>query len=181
MLATEKKLPSALMDEASLEKISRLTSTAGVVYSGIGPDSRVLVRKARKAAQQYRLVYGEDMPTSQLVRDIASVMQEFTQSGFAAAAAAATTATALCVSRVRDSRTNVAARQWRPTVRRIVVGGRMGRRQGPYAVSGRPKRLVLGLEGIRDRQECSERTNVPGEAVRRAHGHRSCIAGLHAF
>eukprot|EP01137_Pigoraptor_chileana_P027687 Opistho-2@10565 len=81
VIATEKKLPSVLIDETSLNKVSNITKTTGVVYSGMGPDSRVLVRKARRLAQQYFRVYGEDMPVSQLVREIATVMQEFTQSG----------------------------------------------------------------------------------------------------
>jgi 20S proteasome subunit alpha 2 len=47
----------------------------------MGPDARVLVGKARKIAQRYMLTYGEPIPTNQLVRELASVMQEFTQSG----------------------------------------------------------------------------------------------------
>jgi 20S proteasome subunit alpha 2 len=39
------------------------------------------VRKARKSAQSYYLQYGEVQPVSQLVQQIASVMQEYTQSG----------------------------------------------------------------------------------------------------
>lgn len=42
---------------------------------------RLLVRRARKAAQQYQLVYGEGIPVSQLVQRIATIMQEYTQSG----------------------------------------------------------------------------------------------------
>uniref|UniRef100_A0A9J7X424 Uncharacterized protein n=1 Tax=Cyprinus carpio carpio TaxID=630221 RepID=A0A9J7X424_CYPCA len=42
---------------------------------------RVLVRRARKLAQQYFLVYQEPIPTGQLVQRVASVMQEYTQSG----------------------------------------------------------------------------------------------------
>ncbi|KAH9540787.1 hypothetical protein CY35_14G023800 [Sphagnum magellanicum] len=48
---------------------------------GMGPDSRVLVRKSRKQAQQYKRLYQEPIPLSQLVRETAAVMQEFTQSG----------------------------------------------------------------------------------------------------
>lgn len=44
---------------------------------------RVLVRRARKLAQQYFLVYQEPIPTGQLVQRVASVMQEYTQSGYA--------------------------------------------------------------------------------------------------
>lgn len=43
---------------------------------------RVLVHRARKLAQQYYLVYHEPIPTAQLVQRIASVMQEYTQSGY---------------------------------------------------------------------------------------------------
>merc|ERR1711934_667421 len=47
----------------------------------MGPDARLLSRKARKMAQGYYQVYKEDQPAAQSVKDVASVMQEFTQSG----------------------------------------------------------------------------------------------------
>jgi 20S proteasome subunit alpha 2 len=81
VIATEKKLPSILVDENSVHKIQLLTPNIGVAYSGMGPDSRVLVRKSRKQAQQYKRLYNEPIPLSQLVRETAVVMQEFTQSG----------------------------------------------------------------------------------------------------
>jgi len=80
VIATEKKLPP-LMDESSVKKISYITSNIGLVYSGMGPDSRVLVKKGRKAAQKYFRFYKDPIPISQLVRELASVMQDFTQSG----------------------------------------------------------------------------------------------------
>ncbi|KAE8722936.1 Proteasome subunit alpha type-2 [Hibiscus syriacus] len=81
VIATEKKLPSILVDETSVQKIQCLTPNIGVVYSGMGPDFRVLVRKSRKQAEQYHRLYKEPIPVTQLVREIAAVMQEFTQSG----------------------------------------------------------------------------------------------------
>ena len=42
---------------------------------------RILVRQARKIAQTYYLTYQEQIPTAQLVQKLASVMQEYTQSG----------------------------------------------------------------------------------------------------
>uniref|UniRef100_A0A2K5DTR4 Uncharacterized protein n=1 Tax=Aotus nancymaae TaxID=37293 RepID=A0A2K5DTR4_AOTNA len=42
---------------------------------------RVLVRRARKLAQQYHVGYQEAIPTAQLVQRVASVTQEYTQSG----------------------------------------------------------------------------------------------------
>ncbi|XP_073486647.1 LOW QUALITY PROTEIN: proteasome subunit alpha type-2 [Aquarana catesbeiana] len=81
VLATEKKQKSILYDEQSVHKVEPITKHIGMVYSGMGPDYRVLVRRARKLAQQYYLVYQEPIPTAQLVQRVASVMQEYTQSG----------------------------------------------------------------------------------------------------
>eukprot|EP01087_Luapelamoeba_hula_P018300 TRINITY_DN587_c0_g1_i1.p1 TRINITY_DN587_c0_g1~~TRINITY_DN587_c0_g1_i1.p1 ORF type:complete len:239 (-),score=61.11 TRINITY_DN587_c0_g1_i1:41-757(-) len=80
VVATEKKLP-VLMDNTSIQKVSLLTDNIGVVYAGMGPDSRVLIRKGRKIAQRYFRTYHAQIPVNQLVRDIAAVMQQFTQSG----------------------------------------------------------------------------------------------------
>lgn len=53
----------------------------GMIYSGMGPDYRLLVKRARKMAQTYYLTYREPIPTNQLVQGVAAVMQEYTQSG----------------------------------------------------------------------------------------------------
>lgn len=65
----------------------------------MGPDAKVLLTKGRKAAEKYKLTYGgncvpilffvffaltalgllDKIPVSQLVRELASVMQEYTQ------------------------------------------------------------------------------------------------------
>lgn len=79
VIATEKKLRSSLVDENTVRRISTLTPNIGVAYSGMGPDSRVLVRKARKQAQAYYQLYKEQIPVAQLCREVATVMQEFTR------------------------------------------------------------------------------------------------------
>lgn len=53
----------------------------GFVYAGMGPDFRVVIRNARKNAQKYYLTYREVQPVSQVVRESALLMQEYTQSG----------------------------------------------------------------------------------------------------
>lgn len=53
-----------------------------IMVNGLCLTCRVLVRRARKLAQQYFLVYQEPIPTGQLVQRVASVMQEYTQSGW---------------------------------------------------------------------------------------------------
>ena len=42
----------------------------------------LLVKRARKIAIQYELMFGEEIPTTELVSRLAAVMQEYTQSGF---------------------------------------------------------------------------------------------------
>merc|ERR1711973_562052 len=81
VLATEKKHRSILYEEHSVHKIEMITPTIGMVYSGMGPDYRLLVRQARKMAQQYSVVHQEQIPTAQLVQRVATLMQEYTQSG----------------------------------------------------------------------------------------------------
>lgn len=52
-----------------------------MVYSGMGPDYRILVDRARKVSHTgYKRVYNEYPPTRILVQDVAKVMQEATQS-----------------------------------------------------------------------------------------------------
>lgn len=81
VIATDKKMTSTLVDIQDVTKIEEITKSSGFVYSGVGPDYRVLVRKARKSAQAYFRMYMEDEPVSQLVKSTAGVMQEYTQSG----------------------------------------------------------------------------------------------------
>ncbi|KAH7730074.1 CBN-PAS-2 protein [Aphelenchoides avenae] len=78
VLATENK--SSILHEQE-HKIEKISDHIGCVYSGMGPDFRLLVKKARKIAMEYELTYGEEIPTTQLVTRLAAVMQEYTQSG----------------------------------------------------------------------------------------------------
>lgn len=82
VLATEKKRTSELVDGETLTKIAAVTPDVGVVYSGMGPDFRVLVDKARKLAHSnYKMVYQEYPPTRAVVKEIARTVQEATQAG----------------------------------------------------------------------------------------------------
>lgn len=81
VIATDKKLASPLVAVDDVNKVEEINKSCGFVYSGVGPDYRVLVRKARKSSQAYFRMYREHQPVSQLVKGTASVMQEYTQSG----------------------------------------------------------------------------------------------------
>ena len=81
VIATEKKTSSILIDDSVIEKVAVICPNIGIVYSGMGPDFRILVTKARKSAQAYWKIYGEYPPTRILTQEIANVMQQATQSG----------------------------------------------------------------------------------------------------
>lgn len=81
VICTDKKVPSSLMDTTHIHKIEEITPSCGMVYAGLGPDYRVLVKSSRKAAQKYYRTYGEMQPVNMLVKDTAMVCQEYTQSG----------------------------------------------------------------------------------------------------
>merc|ERR1712028_105951 len=48
VVAAEKKMPNTLIDEITVEKSALLSENVGVVYAGLAPDFRVLVKKGRK-------------------------------------------------------------------------------------------------------------------------------------
>jgi len=81
VIAAEKKQKSILYDEKTVSKMELIADHIGMVYSGMGPDFRLLVAEARRIAVNYTLQYGEPIPTAQLVHRVAAVMQEYTQSG----------------------------------------------------------------------------------------------------
>ncbi|SGY22585.1 BQ5605_C019g08823 [Microbotryum silenes-dioicae] len=70
-----------ILPAAGSVDVSLVCPNIGLVYSGMGPDFRVLVAKARKSAQSYWKIYGEYPSTRVMVGEIASVMQDATQSG----------------------------------------------------------------------------------------------------
>ena len=78
MIATEKKVKSPLVDDSTVERLVSITDgigmfalllrarclrhtivnePAGMAYAGMGPDFRLLTRKAQKKAQEYYLTY----------------------------------------------------------------------------------------------------------------------------
>lgn len=81
VIATEKKSASTLIDDESTEKVAVICDSIGMVYSGMGPDFRLLVSRARKYAQQYKQLYMENPPTRILVEQLARVMQDYTHRG----------------------------------------------------------------------------------------------------
>lgn len=81
VIATEKKLSSPLMDESSYAKTQILCDHIGAVYSGLGPDFRLLAQKSRKLVQNYFVKYFEPVGVPTLCRETSELLQEKTQAG----------------------------------------------------------------------------------------------------
>ncbi|CAG25327.1 hypothetical protein PFAG_01290 [Plasmodium falciparum Santa Lucia] len=81
IIATEKKSPNELIEENSIFKIQQISEHIGIVYAGMPGDFRVLLKRARKEAIRYSLQYGSEILVKELVKIIASIVQEFTQTG----------------------------------------------------------------------------------------------------
>lgn len=82
VLVTQKKAANSLLvDEDTLKKVEPIAQHIGCVFSGMPADFRVVLARARKEAQVYWQTYKDPIPVLQLVRRVAEVVQEYTQSG----------------------------------------------------------------------------------------------------
>ena len=82
VLVTQRStLNNALIDKSTMNKAESITHHIGCVFSGMPTDFRVILARARKEAQIYYRTYKDPIPVLQLVRRVAEIVQEYTQSG----------------------------------------------------------------------------------------------------
>ena len=81
VLAVEKNIKSALVDENSVRKIQQISEHVGATYAGLSGDFRVLLQSSRKQSMKHVLTYEEPILMGNIARETAKIFQEFTQSG----------------------------------------------------------------------------------------------------
>jgi len=81
VLAAEKRFPTKLVEEVSIEKIFQVDEHIGAAASGLIADARVLIDNARIEAQVNRLRYDEAINVQTLAKRIGDVKQLYTQHG----------------------------------------------------------------------------------------------------
>ncbi|KAF1743211.1 hypothetical protein MXB_2384 [Myxobolus squamalis] len=72
VLVSDKKQKSILYDESSIFKLETVNKNIVIGYSGLGPDYRLILKKARKIASSYKLFYGCEISSHQLTQRLSN-------------------------------------------------------------------------------------------------------------
>ncbi|KAF2842730.1 proteasome subunit alpha type-3 [Patellaria atrata CBS 101060] len=78
VLALEKLVVSKLLKHGANKRIATVDRNAGIVSSGLTPDGRHFVSRARDEAAQWRKLYKAPIPTSSLANRMGSYVQAYT-------------------------------------------------------------------------------------------------------
>lgn len=81
ILVADRRAGDKLLVPESVKKIAIIDEHIISTFSGLTSDARVLVKKCRIFAQQYRITYGEETDIEGVVKYITDMAQSFTQFG----------------------------------------------------------------------------------------------------
>ncbi|VDP70465.1 unnamed protein product [Schistosoma mattheei] len=80
VVAAQLKLPDKLIDRRSMTRIFRLTDSTGCIMTGMAPDCRAQVQRARYEAATFKHKFGYEVPCDVLLHRIGEINQVYTQS-----------------------------------------------------------------------------------------------------
>ncbi|WP_290810549.1 archaeal proteasome endopeptidase complex subunit alpha [Halovivax sp.] len=81
VLAVDKRIPSPLLEDSSVEKIHKADDHVGIASAGHVADARQLIDFARRQAQVNQLRYGEPIGVEGLTKSVTDHIQQYTQVG----------------------------------------------------------------------------------------------------
>lgn len=84
----QKRVQDKLIDPSSVTHLFKLTEKIGCVMTGIIPDCKAVVRKAREFAAEFEFEHGYTIPVHYLARKVADEAQIYTQQAAKRSAAA---------------------------------------------------------------------------------------------
>lgn len=83
----QKRVPDKLIDPSSVTHLFSITDGIGCVATGLLPDAKAMVRKAREMAGEFEFDNGYPIPVSYLAKRLADDNQVFTQHAYKRTAA----------------------------------------------------------------------------------------------
>ena len=81
VLAVDKRIPSPLLEDSSVEKIHKADDHIGIASAGHVADARQLIDFARRQSQVNQLRYGEPIGVETLTKTVTDHIQQYTQVG----------------------------------------------------------------------------------------------------
>jgi len=79
---TQKKVPDKLMDKDFLTHLYNITPNIGALMTGMHPDARALVFRAREIASKFKDKNGYEIPVHYLALKLANIAQVYTQHAY---------------------------------------------------------------------------------------------------
>jgi proteasome alpha subunit len=80
-IVADRRIKDRLISPESVCKIYEVDDHIAATVAGILSDARVLVERAQLVAQQHRITYDSEADVETIIKDIATIKQQFTQYG----------------------------------------------------------------------------------------------------
>jgi len=82
VFVSQKKVPDTLIDPSTVTNLYSITPNIGCSVTGLIPDSRVQVMRARNEAAKFNFKFGYSVPVDYLAKRMANIAQVSTQSAY---------------------------------------------------------------------------------------------------